>query len=45
MRKLKKVSESKVVSIRDFDTNPHNIFAAHEFLGMADPSLGIKFTV
>jgi acyl-CoA oxidase len=44
-QKLKKVTESKIVSIRDFETNPHNIFAAHEFLAMACSSLVIKFTV
>jgi len=45
LRKMKKVIDAKVVSITDFATNPHNIFAAHEFLGMVDTALVIKFTV
>lgn len=45
LRKLKKVTESKVVSVTDFAKNPHNIFAAHEFIAMACGSTVIKFTV
>jgi len=45
MRKLQKVQEHKMVSVRDFSTDPHNIFLAHEFLAMVDDSAAVKFTV
>jgi acyl-CoA oxidase len=45
MQKLKKVQEAKMVSVRDFGTDPHNIFLAHEFLAMVDDSCAVKFTV
>ena len=44
-KKIRKLTEAKVVSVTDFATNPHNIFAAHEFLAMTDGALAIKFTV
>lgn len=44
-RKLKTVTDSKIVSVTDFGTNPRNIFLAHEYLAMVDPSCAIKFTV
>lgn len=44
-RKLRAVIDAKMVSVTDFGTDPHNIYAAHEFLGMMDGSLAIKFTV
>jgi acyl-CoA oxidase len=44
-RKLKAITDSKVMSVTDFGTEPNNIFMAHEFLAMADPSAAIKFTV
>jgi acyl-CoA oxidase len=43
--KLRKVIESRIVSVKDFIDNPHNIFAAHEFLGMVCGSTAVKFTV
>ncbi|VVU95366.1 Acyl-CoA oxidase [seawater metagenome] len=43
--RIKKVCDQKLVSVRDFDSNPKNIFATHELLGMADGSLCTKFTV
>ena len=45
LQRLKKVAEAKAVSIRDFQSNPQNIFAAHEVLGYLDGSLATKFTV
>lgn len=45
MRKLKAVADSKIVSVNDFGSNPRNIFLAHEYLAMVDPSTAIKFTV
>lgn len=32
-------------SVKDFWTNPRNIFAAHEITGMVDPSTTTKLTV
>jgi acyl-CoA oxidase len=43
--KFKKVRDAKMVSVTNFKDDPHNIFTAHEFLAMVDPSLAIKFTV
>ncbi len=50
LERLKKVMGSKTnntppVSIRDFLTNPENIFTTHEMLGFIDGSLATKFTV
>lgn len=45
MAKLRKVAESKIVSVTDFFTDPTNIFTSHEMLGQVDPSTGTKFTV
>lgn len=45
LRRLQKLSDSKVVSVRDFITNPENIFTVHEMLGFIDGSLATKFTV
>ena len=44
-KKLKKVIDSKVISVLDFQNDPTNIFTAHEFMGQVDPSAGIKMTV
>jgi len=44
-RKMKAIAKSKIVSVTDFGSNPHNIFAAHEFLAMTDGVTAIKFTV
>ena len=45
MQKLKKVGLSGIVSVRDFFTNPKNIFLAHEFLAQVDGATVTKFTV
>lgn len=44
-RKLKKIADAKIVSVKDFIDNPHNIFCAHEFLGAVCGSTTVKFTV
>lgn len=44
-RKMQAIAKSKIVSVRDFGTDPHNIYAAHEFIAMTDGALAIKFTV
>jgi acyl-CoA oxidase len=43
--RLKKVMSTKVVSVKDFLTDPENIFTTHEILGYSDSSLATKFTV
>lgn len=45
LQRLKKVAETRSVSVTDFGSNPLNIFAAHEVLGYLDGSLATKFTV
>jgi acyl-CoA oxidase len=45
LERLKKVISTKIVSVRDFLTDPENIFTTHEMLGYADSSLATKFTV
>ena len=37
--RLKKLCDTGLVSVRDFWTNPRNIFAAHELAGMCDGAL------
>eukprot|EP01065_Artemidia_motanka_P003334 TRINITY_DN11601_c0_g1_i1.p1 TRINITY_DN11601_c0_g1~~TRINITY_DN11601_c0_g1_i1.p1 ORF type:complete len:650 (+),score=260.04 TRINITY_DN11601_c0_g1_i1:60-2009(+) len=44
-QRLKKVCDLGVVSVRDFLTNPRNIFAVHEMCGQCDGNLATKFTV
>jgi len=43
--RLKRVSETKMISVFDFERNPLNIMAAHELSGMLDPSFTTKMTV
>ena len=42
---IKKVCDSKLVSIFDFKDDPRNIFTAHEMLSQFDGNLATKFTV
>ena len=42
---MKKVADSKVVSVKDFLNDPTNIFTAHEMLGMVNGNTATKFTV
>lgn len=43
--RLKKVLESNIVSIFDFEKDPNNIFSTHEMLSFIDQSACTKFTV
>ncbi|CUA77286.1 hypothetical protein RSOLAG22IIIB_06628 [Rhizoctonia solani] len=43
--RLKRVSETKMISVFDFEKNPLNVMAAHELAGMLDPSFTTKMTV
>ena len=45
MKRLRKVAQSGLVSVKDFFKNPKNIFLAHEFLAQVDSGTVIKFTV
>ena len=45
MRKIRKVFEERLVSVKEFETNPHNIFSSHEFVALVDPAAAIKHTV
>lgn len=38
-RRLKRIVDSKVVSVRDFVTNPENIFTMHEMVLLHNSSL------
>ena len=40
-----KVCDNDFLSVRDFGTNPHRIFAAHELMAMIDPATTTKMTV
>jgi acyl-CoA oxidase len=43
--RLKKICDTSLFSVKDFWTNPRNIFAAHEITGMVCPSTTTKLTV
>ena len=45
MKKIRKVFSERLMSVREFDTNPHNVFSSHEFVGIIDPAAAIKHTV
>lgn len=45
LKRLKEVVSKRLVSVKDFRTNPDNIFTMHEMLGFVDGSLATKFTV
>ena len=43
--RLQMVCNEDFLSVRDFGTNPHRIFAAHELMAMIDPATTTKMTV
>ena len=45
LERLKRVVSKKFFSVKDFRSNPENIFTMHEMLGFIDGSLATKFTV
>eukprot|EP01083_Nonionella_stella_P007396 21382_1 len=45
LARLKKFTDTKLFSVRDFVDNPRAIFAAHECAGFADGSMATKMTV
>jgi acyl-CoA oxidase len=44
-KRIKAVSDAKLFSIFDFESDPVNLFTAHEMIGCVDGSLSTKFTV
>jgi len=44
-KRLKMISDNKLLSVYDFAKNPKRIFAAHEMCGNIDASLATKMTV
>jgi len=44
-KKMQRVFAEKIVSVNDFLTNPTNVFSSHEWIGLIDPAMVIKFTV
>ena len=45
LERLKKITDSHLISVFDFEKNPLNIFAVHELVGMVDGSVATKLTV
>jgi len=45
MKKMRKVFSERLMSVKEFNTNPHNVFSSHEFVGLIDPAMAIKHTV
>ena len=45
MRKVRRVWSERLFSVREFDTDPHNIFSSHEFIALIDSAAAIKHTV
>eukprot|EP01135_Chromosphaera_perkinsii_P005449 Nk52_evm7s351 gene=Nk52_evmTU7s351 len=45
LQRLQKICNEDFISVKDFLTNPHRIFAAHEVAGLADGSMATKMTV
>jgi acyl-CoA oxidase len=45
LKRLQMTCDKKFVSVRDFASNPHRIFAAHELMTFIDPATTIKMTV
>ena len=44
-KKLQKIWASKLFSVKEFNTNPINVFSSHEFVGLVDAGMSIKHTV
>jgi len=43
--RLNKICKNNMISVYDFQTNPHWIFAAHELAAIIDPDMATKMTV
>eukprot|EP00923_Selenidium_pygospionis_P005524 GHVN01009320.1.p1 GENE.GHVN01009320.1~~GHVN01009320.1.p1 ORF type:complete len:647 (+),score=85.86 GHVN01009320.1:542-2482(+) len=44
-KQLKKICDSNVISVTDFDRNPKNVFTVHECVAVLDTSTATKMTV
>lgn len=45
LKRLQLLADEGLISVKDFNTNPWRIFAAHELAGISDPSMTTKMTV
>lgn len=45
LKRLQAFCDNKLISVKDFLTNPFRIFAAHEIMAMIDPATAVKMTV
>lgn len=45
LRRLRRICDAKLISVRDFIDNPKRIFSVHEAVGMMDGSTATKMTV
>ena len=45
LKRLQKICNEDFISVKDFHSNPHRIFAAHEVAGLSDGSMATKMTV
>ena len=45
LERLQRICDNKFISVLDFKTNPHRIFAAHELASVIDPAMAVKMTV
>ena len=45
LKRLQMICDNNFISVKDFMTNPHRIFAAHELAAIVDGSMATKMTV
>jgi len=45
LARLQRICDKEFISVLDFNTNPHRIFAAHELAAIIDPAMTTKMTV
>lgn len=45
LTRLQRICAEKLISVSDFESNPHRIFSVHEEVGIVDGSTAIKMTV
>ena len=45
LKRLQRICDAGFISVLDFRSNPHRIFAAHELASIIDPAMTVKMTV
>lgn len=45
LQRLQRICDAGFISVLDFRSNPHRIFAAHELASIIDPAMTVKMTV